>query len=492
MKRTKAPAYKQAPPQVRSKGFLIQDFLNYPHGMRLPVILALTASMLSAETTYPMKFHKAPRPLAKNAVVEDWPRFFGPRDNCTTKERPLLKKFPETGLPKVFELARGESYSSPIIVDGKLLHFHAINSKETLDCHHSETGKRLWTFEYPIKYRDRYGFSNGPRSSPVVHQNRIYLIGVTAKLHCLDLKTGKMIWKRDLMEEFKIPQYFFGYGPNPMIHEKTLILNVGGKEKKTSGTCVAGLNLEDGKTVWTHEDVWGASYASPIMTKIHDRDVALVLAAGESRPAHGGLLALDPKSGKLLSRFPWRADIYESVLASTPLSINENKIFISDCYQLGGTLLEFSKDFSIEPLWKKRFFGMHMMTPQKIGNHLYGFAGRNIPDTQLKCINLKSGEILIEEDMRWKEGQRVTGLFRGSFLQNDDRTFSLGEDGSFVELKMKPEKIEIIQKTRLFFAKDSWTPPVLSNGLLYVVQNVNGFDGSSARLICYDFRGVEK
>jgi outer membrane protein assembly factor BamB len=439
-----------------------------------------------------MKFHKAPRPLAKNAVVEDWPRFFGPRDNCTTKERPLLQKFPETGLPKVFELTRGESYSSPIIVDGKLLHFHAIDSKETLDCHHAETGKRLWTFQYPFKYRDRYGFSNGPRSSPVVHQNRIYLIGVTAKLHCLDLKTGNMIWKRDLMEEFKIPQYFFGYGPNPMIHEKTLILNVGGKEKKTSGTCVAGLNLEDGKTVWTHEDVWGASYASPIMTKIHDRDVALVLAAGESRPAHGGLLALDPKSGKLLSRFPWRADIYESVLASTPLSINENKIFISDCYQLGGTLLEFSKDFSIKPLWKKRFFGMHMMTPQKIGNHLYGFAGRNIPDTQLKCINLKSGEILIEEDMRWKEGQRVTGLFRGSFLQTDNRTFSLGEDGSFVELKMKPEKIEIIQKTRLFFAKDSWTPPVLSNGLLYVVQNVNGFDGSSARLICYDFRGVEK
>ena len=132
---------------------------------------------------------------------------------------------------------------------------------------------------------------------------------------------------------------------------------------------------------------------------------------------------------------------------------------------------------------------MHMMTPQKIGNYLYGFAGRNIPDTQLKCLNLENGEILIEDDVRWKEGQRVTGLFRGSFLQSKDRTFSLGEDGSFVELKMTPKKIEIVQRTRLFFAKDSWTPPVLSKGLLYTVQNLKGFDGTPSRLICYDFRG---
>jgi outer membrane protein assembly factor BamB len=323
----------------------------------------------------------------------------------------------------------------------------------------------------------------------VVHQERVYLIGVTAQLHCLDLKTGKVVWQRNLQEEFKIPQYFFGYGPNPMVHGSNLIINIGGKENKTSGTCVAALNLDDGKTVWTHEDSWGASYASPIITKIHDRDVALVLAAGESRPAHGGLLVLDPQSGKLLSRFPWRADIYESVLASTPLSISHNQIFISDCYELGGVLLNFSKDFTVQPVWKKRFFGMHMMTPQKIGNYLYGFAGRNIPDTQLKCLNLKNGEILIEDDVRWKEGQRVTGLFRGSFLQGKDRTFSLGEDGSFVELKMTPEKIEIVQRTRLFFAKDSWTPPVLSNGLLYAVQNLKGFDGTPSRLICYDFRG---
>lgn len=445
----------------------------------------------AAGDDFPFVFHKAPKPLAKEALVEDWPRFFGPRDNCTSKEEPLLDKFPQDGPAKVFELARGESYSSPILVDGLLLHFHALDSHEVLDCHHAETGKRLWTFRYPIDYKDRYGFSAGPRASPVVAKERIYLIGVTAMLHCLDLQTGKMIWRRDLMKEFEIPKYFFGYGPNPLVHKDQLILNIGGKEKKTSGTCVAALNLQDGTTTWTHQDTWGASYASPVIAKIHGKEVALVLAAGESKPAHGGLLVLDPTSGKLLSRFPWRAKLYESVLASTPLALPGDHVFISDCYQLGGVLLHFDMEFTPTPVWDERFFGMHMMIPQKLENHLYGFAGRNIPDTQLKSIDLKTGKLAWEDDMRWQEGERITGLFRGSFLQANERTFSLGEDGALLELQLSPEKATILQRTRLFSARDTWTPPVIHRGLLYIAQNTKGFDGSPRRLICYDFRATQ-
>lgn len=456
--------------------------------MKFLCLLSILPLLAGAEITYPMVFKKAPKPLSKDAKVEDWPRFFGPRDNCTSKEGPILDKFPDDGLPVVFELARGESYSSPILVDGKLLHFHAVDSKETLDCHDAETGKRIWTFSYPIKYKDRYGFSSGPRTSPVVHRDRIYLVGVTAMLHCLDLKSGNSLWKKNLMEEFKIPQYFFGYGPNPVVFGDKLIVNVGGKEKKTSGTCVAAFHLKDGKVAWKHEDEWGASYASPIVTKIHGKDVALILAAGESRPAHGGLLVLNPNTGSLYSRFPWRADIYESVLASTPIILPDNRVFISDCYELGGVLLSFDKSLKPTPVWTERFFGMHMMTPQLINDHLYGFAGRNIPDTQLKSINLKTGKLAWENDMRWDENGRITGLFRGAFLRFDKRIFALGEDGSFAELKLDPKEPAILQKTRLFYARDTWTPPVIHRGLLYIAQNTKGFDGSPKRIICYDFR----
>ena len=144
---------------------------------------------------------------------------------------------------------------------------------------------------------------------------------MTAQLHCLELQTGKVIWKRDLKADFKIQKYFFGYGPNPVVFNDRRIVNIGGREKETSGTCVAAFELKTGKTLWKHEDTWGASYASPVMTQLHGKDVAVVLAAGESRPPHGGLLLLDPMTGKLHSRFPWRADIYDvrpRILSPTP------------------------------------------------------------------------------------------------------------------------------------------------------------------------------
>jgi outer membrane protein assembly factor BamB len=437
---------------------------------------------------FPKIFHQAPGPLSPDAITSEWPRFMGPTDNCISPETHLLEKFSNTGLQPVFELARGESYASPIIAGGKLLHFHAIDSEETLDCHDPETGKRLWTFSYPIEYRDRYGFSAGPRTSPVVHGEHIFLIGVTARLHCLELQTGKIIWKRDLQKDFSIPQYFFGFGPNPVVYRDKLIINAGGKEKEKEGTCVTALNIADGTTAWKHEDEWGASYASPVITKIHGKDVALIVAGGESKPPHGGLLVLDPLTGREYSRFPWRADIYESVLASSPLVLPDNQVFISDCYEKGGVLLQFDEKLQPTPLWNERFFGMHMMIPQHIDGHLLGFAGRNVPDTQLKSIDLKTGKIAWENDMRWNEGNRVTGLFRGAFLRTSKRLFSLGEDGMFVELKLTSGEPEILQKTRLFSATETWTPPVLCRGLLYIVQNSKGFDASPQRLICYDFR----
>jgi len=133
---------------------------------------------------------------------------------------------------------------------------------------------------------------------------------------------------------------------------------------------------------------------------------------------------------------------------------------------------------------------MHWMMPVQIDGHLYGFAGRNIPDTQFKCANVTTGKILWEEDMQWREGGRINGLFRGSLLHADERVFCLGEDGVLAELKVSPDGAEILQRTRLFAARSSWTLPTLHKGLLYVSQNEHDLlTRVPPRIICYDFRG---
>lgn len=430
--------------------------------------------------------------LAEESVVEDWPHFLGPHMNATTREAPLLKSWPKGGLDVVWETERGEGYACPVIADGRLYYFHRMDRKETVECREAESGKLVWSYSYPVEYQDRYGFSAGPRSSAVIDEGRVFVAGVTAQLHCLSTNKGELIWKRDLAKEYEVPQYFFGYGPTPVVQGKRLIVNVGGKGKAgDKGVCVAAFDKSSGKTLWEVEDTWGASYASPVVATIRGRACALVLAAGESKPTHGGLLTIDVESGEVYDRFPWRARKYESVLASSPLVIDDSRVFISECYELGGVLLEFDEARKSKPVWKQREFGMHFMMPIMKDGYLYGFAGRNPPDTEFKCVDLETGEVVWTKDYRWKKADgQIEGLFRASLLQAGERYFALGEDGILAELSLSSDGSKEVQRTRLFTAREAWTLPSLHKGRLYVVQNtVDAETGRKRRLVCYDLRG---
>ena len=438
-----------------------------------------------------LEFHAPPKPLPVRAATEDWPHFLGPHYNATTKESALLEKWPKTGLKIVWEMKSGDGYACPVFASGRLVYFHRLDGKETVDCLDPETGRRFWRFDYPVDYEDRYGFSPGPRSSAVINEGRVYTAGVTAVLHCLDLQSGKVIWRRDLMEEFNIPQYFFGYGPTPFVGKDRVIVNVGGKAKDgRAGICVAAFDKVTGKTLWEVEDAWGASYASPIVVSLRGREVALVIAAGESRPSHGGLLTIDPQDGRVLDRFPWRARAYESVIAGTPVVLDETRVFISECYEKGGVMLEFGADLKSQPRWTARGFGLHWMMPLVIDRHLYGFAGRNPPDTEFKCIDAETGAVAWSDDTRFDADGRVNSFFRATLLQAAGRVFCLGEDGLFAEFELSPKGVVTRQRLRLFAAHSSWTLPALHRGLLYVAQNErDALDGKARRIICYDFRG---
>lgn len=193
---------------------------------------------------------------------------------------------------------------------------------------------------YLASDEDRYGYSPGPRSSAVIAGGRVYAAGVTAMLHCLDLATGKLVWRGDLAAEYRIPQYFFGYGPTPFVWRDRMIVTIGGRAPGGSaGTGVAAFDGVTGRTLWETTDAWGASYASPIVARLRGRDVVLAMMGGESRPSVGGLLTPDPQDGKIIDRFAWRARAYESATAQTPLMLDEQRVFISECYDKGGTLL---------------------------------------------------------------------------------------------------------------------------------------------------------
>lgn len=435
-------------------------------------------------------FHAAARVLPAGAVTEDWPHFLGPRQDATTRETALLDRWPAEGPKKVWEMEKGEGYACPVFAGGRLVYFHRVDGNETIDCLDPETGRRFWRHAYPVAYEDRYGFSPGPRASAVIAGGRVFTAGVTAILHSLDLATGKVVWRRDLRADYGVPQDFFGYGPTPLAWKDRLIVNVGGKKEGGPGVCVAALDQATGTTLWATTDAWGASYASPIVAKLRGRDVALVVAAGESRPSVGGLLAIDPDTGKVFERFPWRARVYESVIAGTPLVLDDRRVYLSECYEKGGVLLEFDEHLKAKPRWTQRAFGLHWMMPLHRDGHLYGFAGRNPPDTEFKCLEVATGKIVWTDDTQFPQDGRVQSFFRASLLEAGGRIFCLGEDGLFAEYELTPKGAVTRQRARLFQANEAWTLPALHRGLLYVSQNTRDTrDRRPPRLICYDLRG---
>ncbi len=442
-----------------------------------------------------VRFHAAPKPLPPGAMVEDWPAFLGGRGEPVSGETGLLDKFGPDGPNLVWELSTGTGYSSPAIQGDYLAYMHRVGSNVVVECLQPETGERYWTFQYPTDFEDRYGYNNGPRSTPLVDGEYVYTYGAQGRLHCLRLKTGQVVWKRDIAQEFAVSQDFFGTATTPVIDGNAIILNVGAP----GGPTVAAFDKLNGRMLWGAGDEWGPSYATPVVREVRGRRRAFVLAGGESSPPTGGLLAIDPADGSLEFRFPWRSRSYESVNASSPVVVNDT-VLVSATYRTGAALLRLRADRGFDKLWENRDFDLHWTTAVYEGGHYYGFSGRNEPDARLTCVRASDGATVWSEVLEWKESVRVQGgvrtiygsPHRGNLLKVDGRFLALGEHGHLLWLDLSPSGPQILDRARLFLARETWSPPVVSRGLLYVSQNSRSIDPASGpRLLCYDLRGGE-
>lgn len=456
--------------------------------------LAFVAAAAAAEpqANPDATFHAAPKPLPAGAVTSDWTSFLGPTHDMVSPETKLAKDFPADGLRPVWEMKKGDGFGAPAILGDRLILFHRVGDEEVVDCLHALDGRRFWRYRYPSSYHDRYGYNHGPRCSPVIGGGRVVTYGAEGRLHCVDLETGALRWKHDILGEFGIRPNFFGVGATPLIEGGLVIVNVGAPQ----GPCVVAFDLDTGRRVWGAGDTWGPSYASPIPADLHGRRRVLVFAGGESDPATGGLLGIDPTNGKVDFTFPWRGTRVESVNAASPLVLGD-RVFLSECYGSGGVMLQIAADGTAKPLWKNAGFGMHFMTAIPLGAHLYGVDGHGPRDAELVCVELATGKEVWRNQPQWTEtvpartGTRemTMGSFRASLLRVDGRVLSLGEFGHLQWIELAPTGYRESARTWLFPAGETWTPPVISRGLLYVCQNSRGlFRGEPPRLVCYDLR----
>jgi outer membrane protein assembly factor BamB len=450
------------------------------------VFLAAVSSSANAQDASRSVVRSSPKPLAAGAVTTAWPRFLGPSDNATSQETHLLHDLPKTGPRIVWEAAKGNGFGGPAIQGDRLVIFNRVDDNEVVECLNADTGARYWESHYPAPYRPRYGGSMGPRTSPVIADGHVFTFGISGMLHCFDLATGAVTWKRDLAREMGMAQGFFGHGSTPLALGSRLIVQVGGS-LQGAPVNTAAFDTATGKLLWTAKHEWGASYASPIPATLNGKQCVLVFAGGESRPPTGGLLVIDAATGAVLGEAPHRADIAESVSASTPVIASAEpghpvRVFVSESYSAGGAVFDIGSNFSIKPAWKAENFGIYWMTPLVKDGCLFGFAGQSERLSELVCQDIATGKELWRSDLGG-------GYGRASLLAVDGGILCLGEFGDLAWLDLSRAGAKVKSHAKLFDAPETWTPPAISRGLLYVSQNEPGAHGTKPRIICYDLRG---
>lgn len=410
------------------------------------------------------------------AKAGDWPRFLGPGHDAKAHAEDAAGFWKGGELRKLWEYPKGSGWACPAVVGGRVLVFHRLESREVLACLDAESGDERWRFEYEAPYRDRYGSGEGPRTSPVVEGGRVVVFGVSGLVHCVELESGGLIWKRDVAGEYAMRENFFGHGGTPLILQGRVIVPVGG----AGGRCVVAFSLEDGAELWVANHEWGAGYASPIPFRFPDSQKmgVLVFAGGESRPPTGGLLSLDASSGRVMGELEHRASIAESVNAASPVMFG-GRVFTSEAYGSGGMLSEIRPDGSLREVRRGLKLGAHFMTPLARDGMILGFDGQNPRLCELVCLDGGDGSALWRDDLGGRFG-------RGSLVDlGEAGVLALGEFGELALLECRKTGVRVVKRARLFGAPETWTIPVLAGRRLYVCQNQPGRGESVPRVICY-------
>ena len=106
------------------------------------------------------------------------------------------------------------------MVSGDRVFVHArVGGDEVVSAHGLADGRAIWTQRQPVAYTPMSaaaGHGAGPKSTPLLHQGRLYTFGAGGALSCFDAATGRVAWRKDFAGRFKEAWPLFGVAQSPV------------------------------------------------------------------------------------------------------------------------------------------------------------------------------------------------------------------------------------------------------------------------------------
>lgn len=381
----------------------------------------------------------------------DWPQWRGPNQDGISHETDLAESWPDGGPKILWRLPLAGGFSSVSVADGTAYTMTGSEEGEFVVAIEPKNGSVLWKTRIGDLFVDEE-YGSGPRATPTIDEGRLYALGGTGALACLDAKSGELQWGFNVVEKFETQNAEFGAAASPVVVGDKLIVVAG----KSDGKSLLCLNKVSGETIWTALND-KAGYATPLVTSVGDVALLAVFTAE-------GLVGVGLEDGKEFWRQPWTTTMDQQV--ATPVDC-DGKIFISTRNSTGSALFQLSLDDGspkAETVWESRNMKNYLSTCVLLDGYLYGFNA-----TRFTCMDLETGDAL------WRQ----SGFNKGSLIAAGKRLIILGERGNLVLAEATPEEYREVSSFELFDTL-TWIVPTLSDGRLYV--------RSETELVCLDLR----
>ena len=181
--------------------------------------------------------------LRPAAAAADWPQFRGPSRDGISRESGLLRQWPAAGPKVLWTVPVAQGYAGAAILGGMVYHhdYDEAKSEWAVLCRTLATGKEVWRFTEARKIRPNHAIT---RTVPAVDGRFVFSLDPKCGLHCLNARTGKPIWRKDLVAVYKtrIPPWY--NGQNPLIEPDRIIIATGGD------AILVALDKATGKELW--------------------------------------------------------------------------------------------------------------------------------------------------------------------------------------------------------------------------------------------------
>ncbi|MGW8180306.1 MAG: PQQ-binding-like beta-propeller repeat protein [bacterium] len=379
----------------------------------------------------------------------DWPQFRGPDRTGISKETGLLREWPESGPKVLWSVDVGQGYSAAAVVEGRVyFNDYDSNSSEWLiRCLTLAEGKELWRFSEKRRIRPNHAIT---RTVPAVDGKLLFSLDPKAVLHCLDVMTGRELWRKELVNDYgaKIPPWY--NGQCPLMEKDRIVVASGGN------ALLVALEKATGNEIWRSENPGNQpmTHASPMPASFGGVKQYLYATLK-------GIYAVAAKDGQILWHAPFKLNV---AVAPSPVAVDDSLVFLTSGYNAGTAMFRIKSSggkFSAEKVFElsPAQWNSEVHTPIIYKDHLFA-VGRNRRGL-FTCLD-KDGTVV------W-DSRGKASFDLGGFLLADGMFFILdGKTGLLRIVDANTTEYRELASFQILSGHDVWGPMALSQGKLLI------------------------